>query len=198
MMESDSSFCAQAVAYLKTEISDEEPAITLAKPDEPVLRRLGNGMLAAYVVDEGTEFKLVQYRHLFAAGLTEAELHELAVANLLDLANKRLDIRPYGDIFAMLLDGNFEASLLLADSLWDEKLVHLAPNGFLAAAPARDVLAFRDAASESGIAEPRAVIAGIDAAGADHALSPLLLRRVEKSWIRDADQAASWPPRQAL
>ena len=46
-MESDSNFCARAVAYLKTKVSNEEPAITLARLDEPVLKRLRNGLLAA-------------------------------------------------------------------------------------------------------------------------------------------------------
>jgi uncharacterized protein YtpQ (UPF0354 family) len=132
----------------------------------------------------GTAFEFVQHRHLLAADLTEAELHENAVANLLNLANQRLNIRSYCGIFIVCLEGNFEASLLLADSLWDDELVHLAPNGFLAAVPARDVLAFCDAGSESGIAELRAVIARVYATAVDHALTSVLLRRMDKSWVR--------------
>jgi hypothetical protein len=64
------------------------------------------------------------------------------IANLVGLARARLKVRPYQGAYASLLDGNFEACLLLVDSLWDESLVHLAPNGFVAAAPARDLLAF--------------------------------------------------------
>ena len=49
--ESDQSFCARAVAYLKTEISKQAPAIKLARLDAPVLRRLGNALQDSAAID---------------------------------------------------------------------------------------------------------------------------------------------------
>jgi hypothetical protein len=43
-------------------------------------------------------------------------------------------------IFALFLDGNVEASLLLVDSLWDESLAKYAPNACVAAVPSHHVL----------------------------------------------------------
>ncbi|HET6236286.1 MAG TPA: hypothetical protein VFE41_15205 [Acetobacteraceae bacterium] len=186
MTETDRGFCDRAIAYLKVAIVDNNPAIEVTGPDEPVLRAVGNGLPAAYLVDVGFAFRYVQRRHLLGANVTADELHNRAVANLLDFSRDRLEIRPYQGIFAVLLGGNFEASLLLAGSLWDDRLAHLAPNGFVAAAPARDLLAFCDASSEGGIIELRAVITRAEAAGVDHALTPTLLRRHGKSWVRYA------------
>jgi hypothetical protein len=172
MTDSDRGFCDRAIAYLKVAIVDNRPAIEVTGPGEPVLRAVGNGPLAAYLVDVGFAFRYVQRRYLLGANVTADELHNRAVVNLLDFARDRLEIRPYQGVFAVLLGGNFEASLPLASSLWDDRLALLAPNGFVAAAPARDVLAFCDASSEGGIIELRAVITRAEAAGVDHALTP--------------------------
>ena len=39
------------------------------------MRDLGNGLLVAYLVDEGSTYGYVQYRDLQSSGVTEAELH---------------------------------------------------------------------------------------------------------------------------
>ena len=75
----------------------------------------------------------------------------------------------------IFLGGNFEASLLLIDDLWDRQLAHLAPNDFVAAVPTRDVLAVCDANSEAGIDELRQIV--LRAEGGDHPLATTLYRR---------------------
>ena len=184
MREGDKVFCDRALAYLKAEAPGDDLAVKLTLLDEPILRPLGNGLLAAYVVDVGTALELVQRRQLSGAGLTEDELHERAVTTLLDLADERLEIRAYKGAFVALMGGNFEASLLLVNRLWVEDLAHLAPNGFVAAVPARDVLAFCDAASLTGITELRAIVARVQAGNMEHLLTSVLLCRQSKSWIR--------------
>jgi len=118
---SSSDLCSSAIAYLKAE-GGPGPALELRPPNEPILRSLGNGLLTAYAVDGGETFYLVQRRHLSEVGLTESELHKRALTNLYNLARKRLEVRPYQGIYVVLMGGNFEASLLLVDSLWDESL----------------------------------------------------------------------------
>lgn len=92
-------------------------------------------------------------------------------------------MQPHGNIFAMFLDGSFEASLLLVDPLWDEALVGYAPNGFIVAVPARDVLAFADAKSAAGVAELRMLVGRLFPGG-DHLISPDLYRRDSGRWLR--------------
>jgi hypothetical protein len=79
-------------------------------------------------------------------------------------------------VFAVLFGGNFEASLVLIDPLWDEHLAHLAPNGYVIAIPNRDILAFCDARCLAGIETLRGMIE--IAQGGDHPITTTLYRRV--------------------
>jgi uncharacterized protein YtpQ (UPF0354 family) len=137
----------------------ERPAVWLAAQDAPVLTELGNELLVGYVVDQGSRFQYVQRRHLLAEGMTEAELHRNAVANLALLLNDRgAEVHPCADGFVVVFDGNFEASLLLVDDLWDRQFAHLAPNGFVAAVPNGNNLAFCDLKTPEGPLQLRRII----------------------------------------
>ncbi len=179
------AFCERAIVYLKADLTGESgDAVSMVGDDEPILRNLGNGLLVAYLVDEGDHFSYVQRRHINLAGLSESALHEKAIANLAALLAQR-EARLHAavnGVSAIIFDGNFEATLILVDSLWDEELAHLAPNGFVVAIPTRDVLAFCDAQSRMGIDELRRVIARTQ--GGDHPLQPVLYRRdaTTRSW----------------
>src|SRR5688572_24225872 len=176
---------ARAIAYLKPKVPDSDPfpVMDLSEADSPVLRDLGNGLLVAYVVDEGSHFSYVQNRHIAARGVSEADLHRVGVRNLAELVEQRLSVRPYGKVFAVLLDGNFEASVLLLDSVWDGAFTKFVAGEYMAALPARDVLAFGDASSRQAIAELQAVVARVQASEADHQLSDSLYRRLGRTWV---------------
>ena len=174
---------ADSIAYLKAAVSDQEPVdMELSHEDSPVLRDLGNGLVVAYLVDEGEGFAYVQYRDLQAAGVSEIELHRAAIANLSDLAATHLKVQPYGQIFAVFMEGNFEASVLLLDDVWDRALKDYTPRGVVVACPARDVLAFGDAGSEEALSELRGVVRRLRDAGGDHLLTFSLYRRESGQW----------------
>jgi hypothetical protein len=97
------------------------------------------------------------------------------------LARARIRVAVHGNIYAVLLDDNFEASLILVNSLSEKGLAYLAPNEFVAAIPARDILAFCDADSVEGLAELRDLIARIK--NGDHMLRPELFRRSQDGWF---------------
>lgn len=177
-------FCGWAMPSLKLDVTDEPgPAAELSYDDSPVLRNLGNGLLLAYIVDTGQSFEYVQNRHLSRAKATEDGLHATAMNNLLTFMGERTRMQPHSNIFAIFLDGNFEASLLLVDQLWDESLVGYAPNGFVVAASARDVLAFTDATSAAGIVELRGLVRRLFPGG-DHLVSLELCKRQTGRWMR--------------
>ena len=171
-----------AVAYLKPEIprSDPAPALALSGDDSPVLRAFATGLVTAYLIDEGDTFSYVQGRDLREAGLGEEELHRLAVANLAKLAEGKASVRESGPVWAVFLDGNFEASLMLVDDLWTHGLREYATDPVVAI-PARDVLAFCDVESAAGVSELRAVVKRAWPLG-DHLLSESLYRRVDGIW----------------
>ncbi len=148
----------RAVAYLKPNLTDgSEATVLLNHEDSPILRDLHNGLLVAYLVDKGTSFDYLQNRHLIAAGIDEDRLHKTAIDNLYSLAERHLRIQPYGPVFALFMEGNFEASVLLLDSVWDISLAKHVKGEFVAAVPARDVLAFGDSSLPEAVAELRAI-----------------------------------------
>ena len=177
----------RAVAYLKPNLTDgSEATVSLNQEDSPILRDLHNGLLVAYLVDKGTSFDYLQNRHLIEAGIDEDRLHKTAIANLYSLAERHLRIQPYGPVFTLFMEGNFEASVLLLDSVWDITLAKNVKGEFVAAVPARDVLAFGDSSSPEAVAELRAIINRTKSSGADHPLSTSLYRRRRGTWLSDS------------
>ena len=175
------TFCLRAIAHLKMVLIEEGPnELVLGFEDSPALRSIGHGLLVAYFVDEGEHFAYVQNRHLIEAGLSIEELDESAMGNLAQFAYEKAEVRQYGNIFAVLCGGNFEASLLLCDQFWDTWYSELAPNGFVAAFPYRDVMAFGDANNASVMPELQALCGRVQ--GGDHPLSTKLYRRINGIW----------------
>ena len=184
----DEYMCRNAIAYVKAEILDDlgdRPVVTLGPQDSPVVRSLCKGLLSTYLVDAGDRYLYVNRRHLLRAGVTEEQLHSRAVDNLLARAEERLEVRPYREAYFVLMGGDFEGSLLVADSFWETSVAHLCPHGVVVAAPARDLLAFSDLTSSEGVAELRGFIARAEKA--DHPLTPILLRRTAGSWTPYVD-----------
>ncbi|HEU4872421.1 MAG TPA: hypothetical protein VFT44_04915 [Pyrinomonadaceae bacterium] len=86
----------------------------------------------------------VQQQDLEATGISENELHSSAVNNLRAIAEQKLQVKTCGSMYVALMDGNFEASLILLPDFWSAWYGHLSPQGFVTAFPARDLLAFGD------------------------------------------------------
>lgn len=112
---------------------------------------------------------------------TIESLHRKAVANLASLASAHLVVKSYGDIFVALMGGNFEASLVFVDELWDETYAHVVENDFVAVIPQRDILAFCDSESEAGKIQLAEAVARIWPTE-DHPLTDKLYRRVDRQW----------------
>ena len=100
---------ARAVAALKAKVTggDSRSEVNLSFADSHILRDLGNELLVAYLVDQGNHFEWIQQRHLEQEGFDSDQLHAIGVENLRKLA-QTIRVTPYGNIFAVLLDGNFE------------------------------------------------------------------------------------------
>jgi uncharacterized protein YtpQ (UPF0354 family) len=136
----------------------------------------------SYVLDEESRFSYVQNRHLLAAGIDEEALHRAAMANLYRIAERHLKIQPHGQVFAVFMEGNFEASVLLLDTVWDNFFANYIREDFVAAIPSRDVLAFSDSSSTEGIAELRAIVGRVATGSSDHIVSTSLYRRCNRVW----------------
>lgn len=174
----------EAIAYLKAEApaGDPQRTITLDEDDSPVLKKLETGLLVAYLVDLGESFGYVQGRDLKTAGIDAEQLHAHALVNLEEAADGKVTIRQNGATRALSFDGNFEASLILLDNLWDDVLREYHDGTPAIAVPARDVLCFCNAASTAGVAELRAVIRRVWPRG-DHLLSNQIFERRGRRWV---------------
>jgi hypothetical protein len=177
---------SRAIAYLKAELPADEPSpsITLSGPDAPVLRRLTSGLLVAYLVDAGDQFEYVQERDLAQDGINADELHAIGLANLAsrDAGGVRVAPHPGGQMFAVLMGGNFEASLILVDWLWDEGFRRFVGGDYVVAVPARDLLAFCDVTSADGLRDLGAVCQRAQSPGVSHRISDRLYRRRDRGW----------------
>ena len=184
-MSDSKNLCRKAVAYLKGDAlkSDGTNEIMLSTLDEPVMYELENGLHVAYLVDQDDSFLYIQRRHILEAGITVKELHVWGCANLTELAKKQLRVENKGTVYAVILDGNFEASLLLLDDLWEKQFLHAAINKFVVAIPSRDVLAFCDSDSKEGIDELKKIISRVHESG-DHLIIPSMFLRQSNSWVQ--------------
>ena len=145
------------------------------------MAKLAPGLLTLYLVDRGSDFLYVQNRHLREAVWTVAQLHSRAVDNLAQYAQGKTKLQAFGDAYALLFDGNFEASLLAVDKFWERVAAPRVGTDIAAAIPARDILAFCPADSSQGVAGLREVIARVFPGG-DHLISDQVYRRVEGKW----------------
>jgi hypothetical protein len=179
---------SRAIAYLKPDLTGKPRSkstrrrVELSGADAPVLRPLADGLLVAYVVDQGDHFEFVQHRHLEADGCSEEELHAVAVANLARQASGSLQVARNSEVFAVLMGGNFEASLMVLDDVWENGFRQFVTGEYVVACPARDLLGFCDATSAAGLRELLAVSAMARSDDIDHPLSDRLYRRVGGHW----------------
>jgi len=174
-------FLSRAVAYLKpTAPASSSAAGELPGLDSPVLLPVTDGVTLAYVVDEPQGLVFVQQRHLRDAGISEQTLHDTAMTNLGKLCAEQLRVQKHGPVYGVFLDGNFEASLFVLESLWQRDLAHLVDKGFAICIPARDILAFCDMDSQEGIATLRQMVERVSDDG-DHLLTKTIFRIRKKA-----------------
>jgi uncharacterized protein YtpQ (UPF0354 family) len=183
MLMNDSQFIPRAVAYLKADLpGDGSPAMMLPPEDMPVCRGYSAGLCICYLVDDGDSYSYVQNRHLDQDAISEEELHRIGLDNLADLANQRdLRVQPYHSIYAVLMGGDFEASLVLLDQLWEHQFRQFVSGQYAIAVPSRDILAFCDASSSAGVAQLQQLIGRIYKDG-DHLISDRVYVRHDTTW----------------
>jgi uncharacterized protein YtpQ (UPF0354 family) len=148
-----------------------------------VMRPFVGPLIVTYVVDTGDAYDLLQQRHLTKDGIDRDAVHGIGLNNLARLASERARVRPFKNVFAITMGGDFEASLMLLDPLWDEFFRRFVQGDYAVAAPARDILTFCDAASTAGVAELRELVRRVFPDG-DHLLSEHLFVRRDRAWHR--------------
>jgi uncharacterized protein YtpQ (UPF0354 family) len=175
------AFCDGSIAFLKADEPAGTPVSSIPIGQEPVILPYGHGLLIAFVVDNGDRYKYVQQYHLDRAGYNKSRILEIGLKNLETRLAGKLTYHETGPVFVFTGSRDFEASALIVDSIWDHALKHLAPSGFAAAAPNRDVLLVCDRSSEPGLTELKAAVQRVYPVG-DHPLVPTIFKRENGAW----------------
>lgn len=181
----------KAIAYIKQDARGEQDSIfRLPQKYEPVLNDLGNGLLVAYLIERNNSFDYIQAWHLREEDITKDRMYEIGLKNLRRKASENLRIRAYKNIYAIFLDGNFEASLILINELWEKTLKQYIKNDYIVAIPTRDILAFCDSESQEGIRDLQILCKRIESEGAN-LLSADLFERLESRWVKFGSKGLS-------
>jgi hypothetical protein len=180
---SNNSDYLNAIAYVKKNDQKERDFLfKLGLKNEPVITDLGNGLLVSFLVERSGKFEYLQNRQILSEGITKEKILEIGLLNLKKIATKNFRIKPMKSIFAVFVDGNFEASLILIPELWEKILKSHINNKFVVAIPTRDMLVFCDSESEEGIRELNALCKRVKNDG-DRLLSDILYIRENNSWV---------------
>jgi uncharacterized protein YtpQ (UPF0354 family) len=113
--------------------------LSVSLDDSPVFKRLAKGIGVFYMLDEGDKYQIIQNRHL-SEDLTIEKLHSAALTNMAIAISDKTEVN--GDpsnIMMVTNGGNFEATMLLADFLWDQ-IKPVFNDNICVAIPANDLL----------------------------------------------------------
>jgi uncharacterized protein YtpQ (UPF0354 family) len=132
------------------------------RPDlQPLTEPFNSELIIVYAEDRSASMRFLMMNDDVG---DRSKLHELAVANLHRLLSK-IEMREGGSgIFLIQAGGDYEASLLLADSIWSSGQIKV-DGEIVVAVPAKDALLVTGSHNRAGIARLRALAPEI-AAGA--------------------------------
>ncbi len=135
----------QIVALIK----DSEYVESLNKTGNSVLEHMCGDLWIVYAVDKPESIVSLARTDMTAAGIAQENLRYLALENLHRImpSAERHGDGPWYWIFA---GGDYTASLLLFDSIW-EQLADSVEGDIVAAVPARDTLLFTGSESPEGL-----------------------------------------------
>ena len=134
---------------------------------EYMQRPLTDGLLVIYAEDSPTSIRYIDKQSIEEAGIDANAIAALAVRNLL---NKLPEIEVFGadGLYMITAGGNYEASLLLVDDIWDPTNFDI-EGDIIVSVPARDVLLV------SGSEETEKLGELIDLSKSIHAESPYFI-----------------------
>ena len=149
---------------------------------DQIAERLAGDMWVLYSFNKPEQFLPVMSQDLARLKVDKSQLRTLAMKNLRALLPAP-EKRGGGGTWMLTLPkmgGNFEASLLLVDEIWDE-MSKTVSGDLVAAAPARDLLFVSGSGDAAGVKKLSSL--AVDAfAKVDHPVSQQVLVRREGKW----------------
>lgn len=144
----------------------------------PAVRATGGLFGVFYAVDEGSHYTHVTNSALETVGIKLDDMHAIGLRNLAARvkAEPGLRLERTGTFTGLVVGGDFEASLVLLDPVWSERLKGEVAGNFVVALPTRDVCAFCDSRSPKAIEALRMLTERLTAKGERLLCDRLLLR----------------------
>lgn len=145
-----------------------------------VVKVICDDLNCMYVYDNESGLEIIQESELIELNISKEELHEIAMTNFRQFVSQRLNAQNNGEAFWFILDGNFEAGLVLIDEIWDQVEGHLKEE-IVICVPSRDVIFATGKSNENLITDFTEKAKQILING-DHPLSKNWFIRQNKQW----------------
>jgi uncharacterized protein YtpQ (UPF0354 family) len=160
---------ARIVPVIKTQRWLDGVLQEMTTPErQPLTEPYNSELIVAYAEDRPTS---IRYLNGHDDVGDRAKLHDLALSNLHRLLAK-IDLRPGADgIFVIEAGGDYEASLLLADTIWSSGQIQV-KGDIVAAVPAKNALFVTGSRNRAGLKTLRAIAAEV--AALPYGLTPAL------------------------
>jgi uncharacterized protein YtpQ (UPF0354 family) len=156
------------------------PDITLTVDDSPVEQPLVADLILFYGFDQPNYFTMVAHRDLARLSLDKRRLHSIAVANLRRTIPQPELRQISPGVFMLTCGGNFEATTLLLDDVW-QQVSAMVSGDLVVAVPARDIVIFTGTDNHDGLALMRSKVSHVLETG-DHTLTRHFLVRSDTGW----------------
>lgn len=118
-----------------------------------VFEALNDELVIVYAEDSPKSVSYVTAKTIAGAGLKKEELRTLAVENLKRLLPK-VEAKGGQGVYIMTADGSYEASLLLFDSIWQERNLKV-EGDYVVAVPSRELLLITGTGEKQGLKKVR-------------------------------------------
>jgi uncharacterized protein YtpQ (UPF0354 family) len=140
---------------------------------ENVFEPLNDELVIVYAEDSPKNMRYLSPKDIEKSGLKKEGLRELAIKNLRTLLPK-IEARGGNGVFMITAGGDYEASLLLFDEIWRDKMVQV-EGSYIVAVPTRDLLLVTGSKDKAGIAKVREFARKSAAESAYHLIPDLFI-----------------------
>jgi uncharacterized protein YtpQ (UPF0354 family) len=161
-------------------VKDQTYIDFLGEENSVPIEHLAADLWIVYAVDRDINITSLTEKEMVALELTHKDLRDLATENLRNILPP-VECHGEGPWFLLTAGGDYVASLLLLDSVW-QFAAEEAKGDVVAVAPTRDAVLFTNADSVEGLAEIRRRAKEL-VSTSDHVVSPTLLRRIGNGWV---------------
>ncbi len=159
------------------------------KQNDPICTLAHCGFMAFFANDHGNNLHCITKPTTARLGMRNDALYKIGINNLDHYAfhqckpGIQIAKNTTGSHFRISLDGDFDASLMLLDKVWNHLEMHMrTPNGIVAAIPDRSTLLFCDAAQLDSILNLAQQAKEVFAAAQSRAITERLFIRRHQRW----------------